>query len=170
MARTAEGRHIMHRVVRAGKSLEIRHPSSSAQAAWAYGKFGPHCRPLGPNGHVRVVRDPQGPYVAQFNDGNYYRTSITGKGSGEGSHIVYDPAKLPDPDFPETPSDVILAHEMNHAANNAEGGGQAALMDADPKWQTDWTNHEEKNTVAAENRYRAQRGGVRQRVNYNDLP
>jgi hypothetical protein len=170
MARTAEGRSLFNRIIKADQPLAIRAPNSSPATAAAFKKHGPHCQPLGPHGHVGVVVDPNGPYEAVMRDGTTRRVSVTTRGAGDASDIVYDPAEFPMPDSPGTPSDVVLAHEMNHAANNAEGAGQGALKDPDPQWQREWTNHEEKNTVASENRYRAQRGGVPQRENYSVLP
>jgi hypothetical protein len=169
MARTAEGRSIMNRIMNRGNELHIHAPTDTAVAA-DFAQYGDHCAPMGNNGHVGMVPDPNGPYVAKFSDGNMYPVSTTGPGTGEGSRIAYDPAAHPGPTHPDTPSDVVLAHEMNHAANSAEGNGQGALKDPDPQWQRDWTNHEEKNTVGAENRYREQRGGVSQRENYGALP
>jgi hypothetical protein len=170
MARTAEGRRILNRLSRAGKTLEIHGPGSSPQVAADLAEYGPHCQALGNNGHVRVNIDPNGPYVATLSDGNVYNVSVTGKGSGEGSRVVYDPREFPSENFPGTPSDVVLEHELNHAANNATGEGMGALRDPDPAWNEAWTNHEEHNTVAAENAYREQRGGVPQRHDYRDLP
>lgn len=170
MGRTAQGRAILNRIRQSGKKLEIHHPNSTAQTAADFAQYGDHCAPLGNNGHVKMQYDPQGPYLAEFTDGNMYPVSVTGKGSGEGSRVVYNPEGWPNVDNPGSPSDVILAHELNHAANNAAGEGQGLLRDPDPNWNHDWTNYEEHNTVAAENAYREQRGGVPQRDNYRTLP
>lgn len=160
MARTAEGRTIMDRIVRAGKELEIN-PAGKGQA---------YSRPFSVHdGHVLVTPDPNGAHMANLS-GTMEPVTITGKGAGSGSEIAYDPASFPNANNPGSPSDVVLAHEMNHSANTAEGGGQAGLKDSDPAWNKKWRNREEKNTVDSENRYREQRGGVPQRPDYANPP
>jgi hypothetical protein len=61
----------------------------------------------------------------------------------------------------------VLAHELNHARNNALGNNQQLVRSNDPAWnQCNWTNREEAATVGVENSYRAERGGVPQRADY----
>jgi hypothetical protein len=170
MSRTAQGRSILNRIRRSGQKLEIHHPSSNAQTAKDFAQYGDHCAPLGSKGHVKIEIDPNGPYRAELSDGNVYPVKVTGKNTGEGSRVVYDPASWPSAQNPGSPSDVILAHELNHAANNATGEGMGALKDPDPAWNSAWTNHEEHNTVGAENAYRGERGGVPHRDDYSVLP
>ena len=169
MSRTAMGRQILNRITRAKHGLDICPPNTSAATAIKFCKHGPHCETFSKNAHVNYVPDPDGPYVATFADGSVDKVSVTGRGSGGGSRVVYDP-KSPNSASPGTPSDVALAHELNHASNNATGQNMSGLRDADPDWNKNWKNHEEHNTVAAENAYREQRGGVPQRSSYRELP
>lgn len=46
----------------------------------------------------------------------------------------------------------------------------SGLAEPDPDWVERWDNYEEFNTVAAENDYRAQRGGVPLREDCSALP
>ncbi|HET9985770.1 MAG TPA: M91 family zinc metallopeptidase [Longimicrobiales bacterium] len=92
-----------------------------------------------------------------------------GTGQGCGSRIEYDPSKFPNPKAPGTPSDVVLFHEMNHAANNAAGRNMDSLKSGDPAWDRSWTNWEEHNTVNAENGYRRDQG-LPQRKDYRHIP
>jgi hypothetical protein len=87
---------------------------------------------------------------------------------------VYDPARTTGAHYASggTPSDVILAHEMNHARNNALGRRANEIAMPDQQWQRNWQDLEEHNTVGFENRYRQERGGImpRTRQNYAHLP
>jgi hypothetical protein len=170
IARTSTGRRIMNDLAHGHQPLTIRSPDASAEAAAAYKKYGDSCQPLSSNGHVRIALDPEGPYLISLADGTSARGDVVGKNSGTGSIVTYDPDTWPRAEHPGSPSDVILAHELNHANNSASGSSRGSLTDPDPDWQKHWTNHEEANTVGAENAYRAERGGVPQRTDYSVLP
>ncbi len=68
---------------------------------------------------------------------------------------------------PGTSSDAILFHELNHAANNAQGANRAAGTTSQHGWDQRWVNQEEYATVAAENGYRAE-NGLPQRTAYTN--
>jgi hypothetical protein len=170
IARTATGRRILNELAHSGQPLTIRSPDASAAAAATYKQYADSCEALSSAGHVSVARDPEGPYLISWADGTTARGEVTGKNSGSGSTVTYDPDTWPRQEHPGSPSDVVLAHELNHANNNASGSGQAAIRDPDPEWQKHWGNHEEANTIGAENAYRAERGGVPQRTDYSVLP
>lgn len=169
IARTKTGRKLLGELSHSGQKLEIHAPNSKAVAA-DFATYGDHCLALNPtDAHVKVVADPNGAHVADFGNGPE-RVSIAGPADGSGSRVTYNPDGWPSPTSPGTPSDVVLAHELNHANNNALGRGSGGLTDPDPTWNDKWANREEAQTVGVENSYRDERGGVPQRDDYSVLP
>jgi hypothetical protein len=104
------------------------------------------------------------------------------EGAGASSRVDYDPSVSTGPDCPP---DTILFHELEHAANNAEGRNKSSRLVTDPNGQQRWekipppeaserelpgrtqqqrqqyakdryTDLEEYNTVRKENQYRDQ--------------
>jgi len=168
IARTKVGRKLLNDLRKSGKELTIKSSQADQKAAQRFNRYGDHCtRPSG--SHARIVPDPEGSHIADIGRGPE-RVKIVGSGPGAGSEIVYSPERWPSNRHPGSPSDVVLAHELNHARNNAYGKSTAELTDADPTWNDNWTNREEAATVGVENDYRAERGGVPQRVNYRTMP
>jgi Effector protein len=175
IARTRTGRELLNDISRSGQRVEIfqhTHPTVAAD----FNKAGPHCKPNDAiNSLAQVAHDPAGAHMVQVWDPHTGRWveapgNITGRGTGSGSHIAYDPAQFPNAAHPGSPSDVVLAHELNHSRNMANGNNRQLVRSSDPTWNRDWTNREEAATVGVENSYRAERGGVPQRNNYRHLP
>jgi len=175
IARTRTGRELLNDITRSGQRVEIfqhTHPTVAADFA----RYGPHARAVNPmDGMVRVAPDPSSSSLIKQWDpvsGSWVETpgNVTGRGPGTGTRIAHDPAGFPSASSPGTPSDVVLAHELNHARNNALGNNQQLVRSNDPAWNSAWTNREEAATVGVENSYRAERGGVPQRADYSVLP
>ena len=71
--------------------------------------------------------------------------------------------------MPNTTSDALLFHELNHATNNAQGMNRYQGTSNVAGWDQRWTNFEEYTTVAAENGYRGETG-LPLRTNYGSMP
>lgn len=174
IARTRTGRELLNDISRSGQRVELfqhTHPSVAADFA----RSGDHCAAVNwQDSLVRTTPDPAGSHIVNQWDGHGWQpqgpANITGHGPGTGSNIAYNPSSFPSAAHPGSPSDVVLAHELNHARNNALGNNRQILTDADPAWNSAWTNREEAATVGVENSYRAERGGVPQRTDYSALP
>jgi hypothetical protein len=170
IARTLKGRQILSELRRLGKALEIRTPDANNEAAQIFKRYGDNCAATHTGGRVVVEPDPAGPYVVELRDGSQLPVKVAADGPGSGSVITYDPDTWPRTEHPGTTSDVVLLHELNHANNNASGRNMGALKEPDARWRKDWSNHEQKGSVSAENEYRSQRGGVPPREKYATLP
>jgi len=170
IARTSSGRRLLNDLARSGQPLTIQSPDTSAEAAATFKRYADSCQPSSSHGHVRIALDPEGPYLIALGEGTTARGNVVGNDAGTGSIVTYDPESWPRTEHPGTPSDVVLAHELNHANNNASGSSRSAIQEPDPAWHKRWANHEEANTVGVENAYRSERGGVPQRRDYSVLP
>ncbi|MFO7564983.1 MAG: M91 family zinc metallopeptidase [Enhygromyxa sp.] len=159
MAKSPTGRRILRDIEKSGRKVEIR----------PYHEFG----------------DKFYNATAQAANMDAVMDAVTGlPGSGANSVVKHSPnrwASHPDATLPHkhpgSTSDSILAHEMNHARNNALGRGQAqtARGDTGPVktskhgWDERWKNYEEYKTVQAENAYRREQG-LPERTHYGKLP
>jgi len=70
----------------------------------------------------------------------------------------HQPPGSPPHPSPNSPSDAILFHEMNHSTNNAEGMNRTLEAPTEHGWDQRWVNGEEYATTHAENGYRADHG------------
>ena len=107
-----------------------------------------------------------------------YRDLATGKpGAGFDAEISHSPFDWPNASSPKTPSDAVLNHELNHAANVMEGKLTNHACCAQYNWGKHnnaagqqqsgrWQDFEEFETTHVDNAYRRERGGMKQRKNY----
>jgi hypothetical protein len=87
---------------------------------------------------------------------------------GSDSVISYEPGRNY---APESPSDVVLNHEMGHAANNAEGINRRQTGFADAADEARWSNMEEHDVINnVENPYRQERGFTTPRTSHSSAP
>ncbi len=189
IARTPAGKQMLEELTSYGKDVVIGSPAHSP-ANWA--SSGPHALADSWDSVPKVVADQHGPLRKilpkvdpagnplpghDYTSGQRY--SLQAAGPGSGTQIIIDPNNVYPHQLSHTrgmPSDVILAHELNHARNNARGMGQGSTPQgpgytlADEGWSKKWHNVEEHNTVQFENAYREQRGGAPFRRNYLQPP
>jgi uncharacterized Zn-binding protein involved in type VI secretion len=180
MAQTRAGRECINDIARSGHHVDL-HPPSAHPHFYPGKQFGgPYAfAHHGPNSALELVPNPHGAFQEVVRPPNQrpqlgpQRFDVRGTGSGSSSTIVYDPARSTNRHFASsgTPSDVILAHEMNHTRNNALGRRANMASMPDSNWQRQWQDLEEHNTVGFENRYRQERGALgRNRRDYTHLP
>lgn len=167
MASTAVGRARLNSLVNRGKPLELKSVSSlkadgRLQRAGTAGDASVYpaindCRvrtaPSSNSPLWKAVQDPNGNY-------QWERSRMAGPGQGSGSTIYYEPGAnlgTTPTGGAQTPSDVVLAHEMSHADNAASGTMKDELV-KDDAWNKRWKNVEEYEAVQNENAYRVERG------------
>jgi uncharacterized Zn-binding protein involved in type VI secretion len=148
IARTRAGRQMLGRIEQSGVNVALRPYGALAHNAQYI--------PLGANG---------------------MRDAATGAlGRGGGGIVEHNPALWANHPGgglhgapPGSTSDAILFHELNHAAQGAEG----RLSTAGPTthgWNSRWRMFEEYSTVAAENGYRSEQGLPLRTAYTNGLP
>jgi uncharacterized Zn-binding protein involved in type VI secretion len=152
MAKSPTGRNILKRIQRSGRNVEI--------VPYTGGNHNATARPLSWDGLIDAG---------------------TGKpGKGSDSLVEHTPGIWSNHGGggpPGSTSDAILNHEMNHAANAAEGRGigqnkpgtTGAVTTSEGKFDKRWTNFEEYNTTHADNAYRRE-NGLPTRDNYDHFP
>lgn len=137
---TRVGRRMLDDIAKSGKPVKIKSLQSRNAQRPFNQQAGPHC---------------------SYDDPSRTRTT------GTSSTIYYEPGQAAGP---ESPSDVVLAHELDHAERAAHGDNKNNLYPANSQARREWKSEEEFEAVTTENAYRAERGGVRQRANYADIP
>lgn len=178
VARTDEGFRLLKQLRESGQNIDIQFSPDS------------RCHPVVPGYHPTGLQPGQAQFtVSAHTDKSpthlWHGVPVTlqldefgvplNKGTPVGSIVYYDPFKS----VPETPSDVVLVHELNHAAGNATGTAMSGITPigsldngapiVDEDWVREWKDLEELDTVGVENAYRAERG-IELRPNYGVTP
>jgi hypothetical protein len=156
MAKSPTGRGILKRIQKSGKKVTIKPYTKTG--------FNANATPTSWDGVVDAATGLRGPgsdSVVKHTPDRWVNHSPNGN-----------------PPPPKgTTSDSVLNHEMNHAANAAEGksSGQTAPGDTGPvkstesDWDKRWTDFEEYDTTHADNAYRRE-NGIPERIDYSHMP
>ena len=178
LAATRSGRELLSDLAGTGKRVDLHPPSHHNNLFPGTPWNGPYAMPQNyAASGLQLVPDNSGPFQQVFDPATGNRTypnqrmSVRDVGPGSSTDIVYDPTGT-HPNHgatPNSPSDVILGHEMNHARNNAHGRRANEIAMPDNNWQNSWQDLEEHNTVGFENQYRSERG-LPPRPDYSVLP
>ncbi|NUP12477.1 MAG: hypothetical protein HOW73_41055 [Polyangiaceae bacterium] len=164
IASTKWGRNKLNSLANKGQRLEIKSVSSIAPDRPMMPiddlPKGPCAWPDNFNCQPKYVDAPNSPWWD--NRGRNVLPMPDSPGPGSGSTVYYDPGQSTPlysggQKFGDAPSDVTLAHELNHADNFA-GGTYTPLHNRDGNWNKQWSDLEEFNTVQNENAYRGERG------------
>lgn len=161
MVKTKAGRELLEDLAKSGKNFAIEQADSEvwkmcggAAAFPVDGKLAHAVPNYHPGGGLQVIDGKGGSWAADFTPNR-----------GTGSTVKYTPWEWPNGRAAKTPSDVVLFHELTHSRNMANGEGLGSVVKNEPGFESRWKNMEEFNTVANENRYRAERG-IPQRTDY----
>lgn len=147
IAGSRAGRQVLRRIERSGKQVRFIHYNG-----WFPTQHGPQWMPHNA--------------WAQPQSANGLMNLATGRrGPGSNATVAHNPAHWANHPTggiagapARSPSDAILLHELNHAANATQGADRASALTQAHGWDQRWDNFEEYNTVATENGYRAERG------------
>ena len=114
-------------------------------------------------GHPSYPRPHYQPY------GNSAYDFVNNKpGTPSSGRVAYNPGKM-GRNVKQSPSDATLFHELEHANTSGRGEDMADVKLSDPAENARWSNLEEQNTIARENKYRTERG-LPHRDGHDDLP
>ena len=144
IARTRAGRALLKNMQKSGKNLNIHFDAPNPPNAWGWS-----------GGHAD----------------SYFNHTSGKPGPGADGSVGYDPLQWPNANGPNSPSDAILFHEMQHA-DNGMNGRLNQQSSTDPDWNGRWQDYEEYSAVNAEDGYRYERSLINppQRRGYGALP
>ncbi len=155
IASTDVGRRVLDDLAGSGKPLKIQSLDTDNAMRSFTDQRGPRC----------MYDDPSQIGPAGTNKAGTSSTIYYEPGQPCGGFVPMQPGKGVD-----SPSDVVLLHELDHAERAAHGENLNHRYPPGSQEEKLWLDREEVEAVGTENLYRQQRGGVRQRVNYADIP